>query len=132
MNKFSTWPHFWFGFWAEFGEQYSKCPSIKEFIDPLWNYKSIEQLVGYLKSAPLIATTSRLAVPWAMGVGDERSSISYRSDSVWLWLDDIDYYLTQHKLRLPDNFIVHIEQNNYVPPTELKKDFSELPCPPVG
>ena len=67
-----------------------------------------------------------------MGVGDERSSISYRSDSVWLWLDDIDYYLTQHKLRLPDNFIVHIEQNNYVPPTELKKDFSELPCPPVG
>jgi len=132
MNHFSTWPYFWFGCWSEFGEQYLKCPSIHEYTDSSWNYESIKQLLAYINTAPIIATTSRLSIPWAIGNGDNRSSISYRSDDTWVWLDDIDYYVIQHNLRLPDNFIFHIEKNNYISPKEINKDIQELPWPPVG
>lgn len=129
MNFFSTWSELWFGCWLEHGEKYTNCPSIKEFIDPLWKDESIEKIIQYLNSAPLIATTSHLSIPWAIGTGDGRSCVSYRSDGKLLWLDDIDYYITQHHLRLPDNFISHIEKNEYLPPEELMKDPDELNWP---
>jgi hypothetical protein len=131
MSIFSRWPYSWFGCWSEFGSRYSKCPSIQDFIDPSWHYAELDRLTSYLAVAPLIATTSRLSIPWAIEPGDGRSTISYRSDGIWLWLDDLDYYVTRHQLRLPDSFIIHIEQNNYIPPDSLNKDISEFSWPPI-
>ncbi|WP_373538597.1 hypothetical protein [Chamaesiphon sp.] len=130
MNNFADWSYCWFGCWSEFGIAYKNCPSIKEFLDPSWSYKNTDSLKKYLTSSPVVVTTSHLSIPWAIGSGDGRSSLSYRSDDTWLWFDDIDYYLSQHYLRLPDRFLLHIEEHNYIPPKELKKDYKELPWPP--
>lgn len=86
----------------------------------------------YINTAFIIATTSRLSIPWAIGNDARRTSISYRSDDTWVWLDDIDYYISEYNLRLPDNFVIHIEKNNYIPPKKINKDIEQLPFPPVA
>ena len=131
MEIFSYWPFFWFGCWSEFGDEYSDCPSIDEFLDPNWDYPHLDKLIEYLNRSPIIATTSRMAIPWAKGKGDNRSAISYRSDGEWLWLDDLDYYLREHNLRLPDSLIEHIERAHFLPPDELSVDPRELNWPPI-
>ena len=132
MDVFSNWPTYWFGCWSEFGDDYSKCPSIDEFVDTNWEYPNLSKLVEYLTIAPIIATTSRMAIPWAKGEGDNRSSISYRSDGKWLWLDDLDYYVREHKLRLPDRFVNDIEIANFTLPNELIIDPQQLDWPPIS
>ena len=130
-GPFETWPFTWFGCWREFGQGYARCPSIEDFVDPGWDYGDRDRLVRYLVEAPLVATTSRLALPWAKGPGDARSSVSYRSDGVWVWLDDLDYYITEQALRLPDSFIAAIERRGFEPPAALDVDPMTLSWPPT-
>ena len=130
INNFTTWPHFWFGCWSEFGEHYIDCPSIQDFVDKAWHYPNVDSMVTYLTIAPIVATTSRMAIPWATGSGDGRSSISYRTDGIWLWLDDLDYYVLHHHVRLPDSFVKHMENINYKAP-QITLDMERLPWPPI-
>jgi hypothetical protein len=131
MSMFTTWTNLWFGCWSEFGNHYSECPSIDDFIDEDWVYPALDKLVNYLQNAPVVATTSRLAIPWAKGHGDGRSSVSYRSDGVWLWFDDLDYYVLEHNVRLPNAFVKHIESNNFRPPVQVDFDPQKLQWPPI-
>jgi hypothetical protein len=136
MNQasYANWPFKWFGCWRELGSAYSSCPSIEEFVDEDWQYSRRADLVDYLSSAPIVATTSRMAFPWAKGRGDSRSSVSYRTDGVWLWLDDLDYYVTEQSVRLPDAFVAAIEERHFKPPSDDDLgSFNpmDLPWPPV-
>lgn len=130
-TSFVNWPHKWFGCWREFGAQYARCPSIDDFVDEGWGYARLEPLLGYLSRAPVIATTSRLALPWAKGPGDGRSSVSYRSDGVWLWLDDLDYYVREQSVRPPDAFVARIEERSFEPPPQLEISPADLSWPPA-
>jgi hypothetical protein len=129
---FARWQERWFGVWREFGAGYERCPSIEEFVDASWAHPRRADIVEYLSDAPIVATTSRLAIPWATGSGDGRQSVSYRSDGEWLWLDDLGYYVEHHGVRLPDAFVAAIEARSFVAPAQLDRDPSELAWPPVG
>lgn len=131
-GAFEDWPFTWFGCWREFGAAYARCPSIDDFVDPTWDYVDRDRLVAYLVGAPVVATTSRLGLPWAKGPGDGRSSVSYRSDGVWVWLDDLDYYIEEQSLRLPDSFVAAIEGRHFEPPAALEVDPMTLSWPPAG
>ena len=131
-DPFATWSEHWFGCWREFGRDYERCPAIETFVDESWTHPRHDDLVAYLSTAPVVATTSRTALPWALGPGDGRSTVSYRSDGTWLWLDDLDYYVAQHGVRLPDTLVAAIETRAYAPPDELTADIDDLPWPPVG
>ena len=131
-SPFAAWDQHWFGFWREFGPEYAACPSIETFVDPTWHHPRLDGIVEFLATAPIVATTSRLAIPWAKGEGDDRRSISYRSDGRWVWLDDLDYYVAEQRVRLPDAFVAAIEGWDYSPPTDLDVDPQDLPSPPVG
>lgn len=133
-EPFASWPHKWFGCWRECGPEYGRCPSIEEFVDESWDYGRRDDIVQYLSTAPVVATTSHVAFPWARGPGDDRSSLSYRTDGVWLWLDDLDYYVAEQAVRLPDALVAHIEERDFKPPTDAdQSDLSpmDLPWPPV-
>lgn len=130
MSPFADWPHRWFGCWREFGRGFTRCPSIDEFVDEGWQHPRRGDLVRYLSRAPSVAVTSRVAIPWARGEGDGRTSVGYRSDGVWLWFDDLDYYVTEQAVRPPDALVAHVEQNRYRPPRRLRVDRAALDWPP--
>ena len=58
--------------------------------------------------------------------------MSWRSDGTWLWLDDLDYYVTEQGVRPPDALVAAIEAHGFTPPPALTADVAELPWPPVG
>jgi hypothetical protein len=131
VNVFEQWTNRWFGCWAEFGERYSACPKLEDFIDLQWQHPQIDKIITYLKNAPVVATTSRLAIPWARGDGDGRSVLSYRTDGVWLWLDDLDYYVLAIRVRLPDAFVKHIETVDFKFPAAESISPHQLQWPPI-
>ena len=131
-DPFAHWDERWFGCWREFGPAYARCPSIESFVDRSWAHPRRADLVAYLAAAPIVASTSRTAIPWARGPGDGRSVVSFRSDGRWLWLDDLDYYVAEQDVRLPDAFVADIEARGFRPPAELEVDMKDLPQPPVG
>lgn len=131
-SRFAIWPHRWFGCWREFGPAYELCPSIDEFVDEDWLHESIDELVRYLARAPVVAVTSRLALPWARGEGDDRTSLAWRTDGAWLWLDDLDYYVATQSVRPPDAFVAHIEARLFALPKRLRIDRDVLDWPPIS
>ena len=48
-----------------------------------------------------------------------------------MWLDDLDYYVAEQGIRLPDAFVAAIQGWDYSPPTDLDVDPQDLPSPPV-
>lgn len=65
------------------------------------------------------------------GIGDGRTSVSFRTDGVWLWLDDLDYYVSECGLRLPDSFVKHMEEVCFHLPSEHNFDLQKLSWPPI-
>ena len=131
-SQFATWPFRWFGCWREFGPAFGRCPGIDEFVDEGWHHARVDELVRYLARAPMVSVTSRLALPWARGEGDDRASVAWRTDGVWLWLDDLDYYVADQSVRPPDAFVARIEARDFAPPKRLRIDRSVLEWPPEG
>lgn len=39
------------------------------------------------------------------------------SDGTWVWRDDLAYYVKMYHVRIPKNAVVHMEANNWLPPT---------------
>jgi hypothetical protein len=133
-GQFAEWPGKWFGYWQEHGPAYHRCPSIEDFIDEDWQYGHRAELVNYLATAPIAASTSHMAFGWLKGKGDGRTWMSVRTDGEWAWLDDVAYYVAEQALRLPDAFVAAIESRNFTPPSEAIFDHVDpmaLPSPPV-
>jgi hypothetical protein len=59
-------------------------------------------------------------------------SISFRSDGIWLWLDDLPEYIDKFNVALPSAFLGNILQNQYVPPPVGKEAAKKLEWPPVA
>ena len=133
MTSSGTWTHRWFGVWQETGDAYRNCPSITEFIDPgAATQYDIDAVASYLENAQVVATTSRLGFPCAVTGKQFGGSVSYRTDGVWLWLDDLAYYVREHNIRIPDKMLETMQRNNFVPPPVSDVDVEKLEWPPVG
>ncbi len=111
INK---WPHKWFGVWKEYGEEYKNCPSIKDFIYPeiAANYE-LNKITNYLTTSTGIVATSRSSFPEPFTKEILSGSISYRTDGVWVWLDDLPNYIKKYGVALPQSFLDNILRNDY-------------------
>jgi hypothetical protein len=133
MSIEKTWTHRWFGIWKETGKAYEKCPSIEEFIDPDAASRLDREAVSYyLENAQVVATTSRLDFPCAITGKVFSGSISYRTDGVWLWLDDLSHYVREHDVCIPDAMLNTMVKNSFIPPSVAEADIEKLEWPPVG
>ena len=134
MSEVDDWPYRWFGVWAEFGPAYKKCPSVHSFVKPEINlqYRK-DRLCKYLRTAPILASTSRVNFPNVFTGSRFAGSISFRSDGKWLWLDDLAEYVDHYNVAIPTRWLNDIEARNYSPPDELSGDVTRvLEWPPLG
>ncbi|WP_313611878.1 hypothetical protein [Chryseobacterium arthrosphaerae] len=79
-----NWPHRWFGFWKEYGEEYVNFPSIKSFINEAinQNYEK-EKLLNYLKNVDVVAVTSKSSFPDPFTFTLGKGEISIKTDGKW-------------------------------------------------
>lgn len=117
MDRANDWPYMWFGFWREHGPAYASCPSVQEFVCPSVNSSYEKRTLGeYLKRAPIIAVTSKLAFPNPFTGAKSSGEIAARTDGRWMWLDDLPEYINENSLILPKRFLEDIEARRYKPP----------------
>jgi hypothetical protein len=133
IDAITQWPHLWFGVWREYGPRYRNCPSAFSFVDAQLNHTYQKaQLIEYLTSAPVWASTSRRNFPNPFTGEQVGGSISYRTDGRWLWLDDLADYVAYHELVLPIKWLAEIEERNYSPPEFVDDEiFEHLDWPPI-
>ena len=131
-HALDRWPHRWFGVWREFGAPYSRCPSIHDFVFPTVARSYDARLPEYLTGGQTIASTSRSSFPDPFSGARRSGSVSFRTDGVWVWLDDLPDHVENHGVALPTAFLMNIEANQYRPPAVDPSEFSQLEWPPIA
>lgn len=108
------------GFFKEFflrPSDYPWLPSIKDAIT--CNPPSDEnRLVEYLSAGNYVASVMEALEDVLTGELFKESGgcSSLLTDGLWLWRQDLSHYVRRHHVRLPDEFILHIRSNLYLPP----------------
>ena len=86
-----------------YGENYSP---LKEMIGNVAIDKKASVL-GYLKNAPVIAVAAAKMVDVISGEAIS-GELSTQSDGMYAWRSDVSYYFEKYNLKLPDDFIKHV------------------------
>lgn len=111
-----NWSHKWFGLWKENGQEYTKCPSILDWVKPeiVRNYNLV-QVSSYLLNSQELSSTSGEVFPDPFTNELVKGTISFRTDGEWLWLDSLPYYIEKYDVALPKKFLESIQRNNFKP-----------------
>lgn len=123
-----AWKEKWYGFWADEARILGRAFSLDEHVDATWQPEDITELIYYLKNSAIaiVAQTPKVKC----GLCDElMHSSCYRSDGELLWCDSLPHLLEKHAFVLPDNFVNHIRQHQYQPPTSFSTAWTDLPWP---
>ena len=87
-------------------------------------YPNSKQLAAYLSAGVVCVGSPGVVCDLIAGTGDPIGSGSLLTDGVWIWPDDLGYYIQRYKVELPVTFINFIRERNYSPPSESEIDFS--------
>lgn len=84
-----------------------------------------DKIVAYLLNAPLLAASC--------GVGKDILSppkiigpLNIRTDGMWIWTDDVAYYVREYRFKLPVDFIHRMEDLNWIPPKTVNIPKQEI------
>lgn len=123
------------GFFRELIHGDRDGPSLKESLGDRAATQN-PQIVRYLLDAPLMAAFPGLVddvIKPTITIGPAH----IRGDGVWMWPQDLAYYVERYEARLPDEFIAHITASGFRPPKESEIRFmtaarEEKNGPPPG
>ena len=129
-TPWANWPHRWFGFWADPGDEPGEFPQIGPWLRPdIAVGDGVDAAVNYLTTARHLTATSRSTQPCMVCGERGTGSLCVRTDGVWLWWDNLDHYIEAHGLVLPDGLRERIEQFGGVPPAATREQITSLECP---
>ena len=93
------------GYWRS--ESYeSPYPDPKDFVDPTWDRAKREIVAGYLVRGRKLYQYRGLS---PCRFCDKYVGSTELTDRTYLWPEGLAHYLTEHFVRLPDEFISHVE-----------------------
>ncbi len=97
--------------------------SIFDFINKE-NHDNIEKIYQYLKSGVEFVVSPEVTHDIiSPEKGTSGVSSSY-TDGVWLWPGDLAYYVKNYNLKLPEEFISTMKQNNW----QISKTMEDMDC----
>lgn len=117
------------GFWKYRPEEERYCPEVLhdlphpgDFIDEGWELQDRPRIVQYLKSG--VRWNRFLGYSWCRlpgGPPDKEMGNADLCDGVWLWPEGLHVYVDRFHVRLPDEFVAHMRQNEFVIPGDLAR-----------
>lgn len=107
------------GFFRDLPHGFPEQPSITDSIQeaPL---PFEDKIVSYLASGhPVVATAG--VVYDILDKSDEKviCSLKLLSDGSWVWPSDLAYYVAKYHVRLPEEFLDHVQQNQLKMPEKI-------------
>lgn len=103
MTEQAAWPHKWFGCWREDGEGYEKCPSITSWPTGKPPDEEVATVVASLAQGQVVCVSQTLGRSCHLCKHEFEPSLSWLSDGVWLWPEDLVHYYQDHYLSLPED-----------------------------
>lgn len=104
------------GYWKE-DHNDTDWPHPRKLICKGWREKDKAQIIKYLKSgATLNAYMGYSFCRFESKQMDEKMGYREFTDGVWAWPEGLAHYIEHHSVMLPDEFIQHMELNNYEVP----------------
>lgn len=114
------------GFWREHcGDMFSSI-----FDAPVEHLDSsdVEGICRYLSESPICVASPGI-VKSVFGADKRAGTSSNRTDGKWLWHDTLSYYVREHHISLPPEFVEFIRHQSYKPPREDQINLGELIFP---
>ena len=113
------------GFFRELAHGDKTAESLVELLGDAPRHDE-QKICEYLKNGILLIASPGV-VSDVLDV-DKRyiGSPSIYTDGIWAWPEVLEYYVQKYHVRLKNNFIKHIESNNYNNPTEDSVDLNNL------
>ncbi|WPB75926.1 hypothetical protein KYC5002_43925 [Archangium violaceum] len=111
------------GLFREMPHGMPQCPSIREHIAPT-AHEFESKIVEYLRSGEVM-----IASPGLVGdvLGDPQVPVAAPhvfTDGEWAWPGDLAYYVGKYHVRLPAEFVMHMQANGWRVPGGI--DLSQL------
>jgi hypothetical protein len=91
-----------------------------ELVDPTWNPDIKRSVVTYLRNGKVLACCMGYSYcRFHCGISDNMMGSCELTDGVWLWPEGLPHYVEVHSVRLPADFINHMQRQDFKPPNHL-------------
>lgn len=98
--------------------RHDELPSLAEsFTDRVIEDRA--EIVEYMRSAPGVFDVLDVLTDLVDGTERIMSASSLISDGEWIWRVDSVHYLSRYGLDIPEDFLRHVRERRYLPPTEV-------------
>lgn len=111
-----------------FRELYTNSPGLPSIRDAARSaaHPDEEFIVSYLRAGLGFAGVGRYVGDVLNPTKKWNVSLSLETDGVWLWRADLPYYVSEYHVELPEDFIMHMQGNDWRVPTFTETDESRL------
>jgi hypothetical protein len=91
------------GYWR--GPMAQDWPDVHDFVDPNWDTETCEAVSEYLTTGVVFRAFGGISTCRFCG---EPNGALELTDGEWYWPDGLSHYLTEHNVRLPENFVTYV------------------------
>jgi hypothetical protein len=107
------------GYWCDDGASESWIHP-RHLVDASWESEDRNRIVGYLRSVAVVAIAMGYShCRFRHGQPDEETGCCELSDGTWVWPEGLWVYVDRYKVRLPDAFVAHMKERDFIPPTDV-------------
>lgn len=112
------------GFFRELRHGMPEGPQLRSLASEL-PQENERQIVSYLKSGVLFIATPGV-VEDVLAPGHLIGSPHILTDGVWAWPGDLAHYVEKYHVRLPAEFVTHMENQDWAPPSDESVSLDRL------
>ena len=113
------------GFFRELRHGDANGPSLRESIC-VQRHPEAASIVAYLREGHVVSTTG-MSVHDALDPSKMYIAVlGVATDGSWIWPTDLSYYVGTYNVDLPDEFIDHMQRQNWHVPVFTEEQVSEI------
>lgn len=105
------------GFFSELRHGNPEGPSLKASVSAAAWHSEAARIASYLSEATVVRASPGLTTDVLSENAPVIGSLRILTDGVWAWPSDLAYFFRHYHVRLPEDFVAHMRENNWHPPT---------------
>jgi hypothetical protein len=114
------------GFFREMRHGLQTDPSLVEAAKTAKPFDDVSRVVAYLQNGTLFIASPGIVKDVLNEGGKVIGAPHVRTDGVWTWPSDFAYYVKHYGINVPQDFLEHMERNQWQPRTLQAAELKSL------